>query len=59
MSDSTIGARSGEKEAVMNIHTLAGYIQHIYLVEDSKGLLLLDGCSRADVNNVCRYITQT
>lgn len=59
MSDSTIGARSGEKEAVMNIHTLAGYIQHIYLVEDSKGLLLLDGCSRADVDNVCRYITQT
>ncbi len=43
----------------MNIHTLAGYIQHIYLVEDSKGLLLLDGCSRADVDNVCRYITQT
>ena len=59
MSYSTVGARSGEKEAVMNIHTLAGYIQHIYLVEDSKGLLLLDGCSRADVDNVCRYITQT
>ena len=43
----------------MKIHTLAGYIQHIYLVEDKSGLLLLDGCSRADVDNVCNYITQT
>ena len=43
----------------MKIHTLKGYIQHIYLAEDSKGLLLLDGCSRADVDTVCNYITQT
>ncbi len=43
----------------MKIHTLAGYIQHIYLVEDSEGILLLDGCSRADVDKVCQYITQT
>ncbi len=43
----------------MKIHTLAGYIQHIYLVEDSNGLLLLDGCSRADVDKVCQFITQT
>ena len=49
----------GEKEVVMKIHTLKGYIQHIYLAEDSKGLLLLDGCSRADVDTVCNYITQT
>ena len=43
----------------MKIHTLSGYIQHIYLVEDTKGILLLDGCSRADVDNVCQYITKT
>ncbi|OJF70006.1 Zn-dependent hydrolase [Alteromonas sp. V450] len=43
----------------MKIHTLSGYIQHIYLVEDTSGILLLDGCSRADVDEVCRYITQT
>ncbi|BFT32190.1 MBL fold metallo-hydrolase [Alteromonas sp. D210916BOD_24] len=43
----------------MKIHTLSGYIQQIYLVEEEAGLLLLDGCSRADVDNVCRYITQT
>lgn len=43
----------------MKIHTLSGYIQHIYLAEDSEGLLLLDGCSRADVDKVCLYITKT
>jgi glyoxylase-like metal-dependent hydrolase (beta-lactamase superfamily II) len=43
----------------MKIHTLPGYIQHIYLAEDSEGLLLLDGCSRADVDKVCFYITST
>ncbi|WP_420934578.1 MBL fold metallo-hydrolase [Alteromonas sp. A081] len=43
----------------MKIHTLPGYIQHIYLAEDSEGLLLLDGCSRADVDKVCLYITKT
>ncbi len=43
----------------MKIHTLSGYIQHIYLVEDGDKLLLLDGCSRADVDKVCTYITQT
>ncbi len=40
----------------MRIHKLNGYIQHIYLVEDTQGLLLLDGCSRADVGMLCRYI---
>ena len=43
----------------MKIHTLPGYIQHIYLVEEDNKLLLLDGCSRADVDKVCAYITQT
>ncbi|MAO29492.1 MAG: Zn-dependent hydrolase, partial [Alteromonas sp.] len=32
----------------MRLHTLSGYIQHIYLAEHDDGLLLLDGCSRAD-----------
>ncbi|MEC8230481.1 MAG: MBL fold metallo-hydrolase, partial [Pseudomonadota bacterium] len=41
------------------IHTLPGYIQHIYLVEEDNKLLLLDGCSRAEVDKVCAYITQT
>lgn len=42
----------------MKIHTLHGYIQNIYLVEDEAGLLLLDGCSRTDVGKVCRFIRQ-
>lgn len=41
----------------MKIHTLSGYIQHIYLVEYDKGLLLLDGCSRADIETVSAFIT--
>lgn len=43
----------------MKIHTLSGYIQHIYFVEDKAGILLLDGCSRADVDMVCDYITHS
>lgn len=43
----------GEKEVVMNIYIFVGYIQYIYFVEDSKGLLLFDGCSCVDVDNVC------
>lgn len=42
----------------MQIHTLHGYIQHIFLIEDGRQLLLLDGCCRADVPMVCEYITQ-
>jgi len=42
----------------MKIHTLSGYIQHIYLAEHENGLLLLDGCSRADVDSVSQFITQ-
>lgn len=41
----------------MQLHAIAGYIENIYLVEDQAGLMLLDGCSRADVETVCRYIT--
>lgn len=43
----------------MQLHTLQGYIQHIYLAEDGNKLLLLDGCSRADVETVCEFITNT
>ncbi len=42
----------------MKIHRLQGYIQNIYLVEEAHGLLLLDGCSRADVDNVCGFIAK-
>ena len=40
----------------MKIHHLEGYIQSIYLVEYSHGLLLLDGCSRADVPRLREFI---
>lgn len=42
----------------MHIHKLNGYIQHIYLAEHAQGLVLLDGCSRADVSMLCHYIEQ-
>jgi glyoxylase-like metal-dependent hydrolase (beta-lactamase superfamily II) len=40
----------------MQIHQFEGYIQDIYLVEYDHGLMLLDGCSRADVQLICDYI---
>ena len=40
----------------MQLHTIKGYIQNIFLVEYPHGLLLLDGCSRADVASVCDFI---
>lgn len=40
----------------MKIHYLNGYIQTIYLVEYNHGLLLLDGCSRADVSYLVGFI---
>lgn len=43
----------------MKIHAINGYIENIYLVEESTGLFLLDGCSRADVSTVCEYISST
>lgn len=42
----------------MQLHIIPGYIQNIYLVQDAAGLLLLDGCSRADVSTVCDFISQ-
>ena len=42
----------------MNIHHLSGYIQSIYLVEYPHGLLLLDGCCRADVAMIRKFIEQ-
>lgn len=41
----------------MKIHHLSGYIQSIYLVEYPHGLLLLDGCCRADVKQLRDFIT--
>jgi len=43
----------------MQIHTLQGYIQNIFLVEYADKLLLLDGCSRPDIPPVCDFIRQT
>ena len=37
----------------MQLRAIAGYIENIYLVEDQAGLMLLDGCSRADVETAC------
>ena len=42
----------------MKLHQLSGYIQSIYLVEYDHGLLLLDGCCRADVPTIAGFITQ-
>ncbi|WP_137165433.1 MBL fold metallo-hydrolase [Salinimonas lutimaris] len=43
----------------MQIHTLKGYIQHIFLVREGDRLLLLDGCGRADIPMVCQFIEHT
>ncbi|UXH99953.1 MBL fold metallo-hydrolase [Photobacterium sp. TY1-4] len=40
----------------MKLHKLEGYIQSIYLVEYEHGLLLLDGCSRADIGMLKHFI---
>jgi glyoxylase-like metal-dependent hydrolase (beta-lactamase superfamily II) len=40
----------------MKLHHLQGYIQSVYLVEYPDKLLLLDGCSRADVPMLKRFI---
>ena len=39
----------------MKVHQLSGYIQSIYLVEYRHGLLLLDGCCRADVKRISEF----
>ena len=43
----------------MKIHSIPGYIQAIYLIEDEAGLMLLDGASRADVDVITAFISQT
>lgn len=43
----------------MKLHRLPGYIQTIYLVEYPHGLLLLDGCARADTNMLAHFIVHT
>lgn len=42
----------------MKVHHLSGYIQSIYLVEYPEGILLLDGCCRADVSKISEFIKQ-
>lgn len=42
----------------MKLHQLTGYIQTIYLVEYADKLMLLDGCSRADIPVVREFIEQ-
>lgn len=41
----------------MQLHQIPGHIQSIYLVEYPGGLMLLDGCSRADIGSLRRFIT--
>lgn len=43
----------------MKLHKLDGYIQSIYLVEYKDKLLLLDGCSRADIPVLKHFIIRT
>lgn len=40
----------------MKLHHLQGYIQSVYLAEYPDKLLLLDGCSRADIPMLKRFI---
>ncbi|BDX05287.1 MBL fold metallo-hydrolase [Planctobacterium marinum] len=42
----------------MKLHRIEGYIQDIWLVEESWGLMLLDGASRADVGTICDFINK-
>ena len=41
----------------MKIHHIEGYIQSIYLIEYPDRLMLLDGCSRADIRMLADFIT--
>lgn len=41
----------------MKLHQIDGYIQSIYLVEYRYGLLLLDGCCRADIPILLNFIS--
>ncbi|QIZ78938.1 MBL fold metallo-hydrolase [Ferrimonas lipolytica] len=40
----------------MQLHTVKGYIQSIYIAEYAQGVMLLDGCCRADVGTVLRFV---
>jgi glyoxylase-like metal-dependent hydrolase (beta-lactamase superfamily II) len=42
----------------MKLHCIDGYVQTILLAEYPDKLMLLDGCSRADVDNILQFITQ-
>lgn len=42
----------------MKLHQIQGYIQTILLAEYPDKLLLLDGCCRADIGKLKRFITQ-
>jgi len=44
---------------MIKLHQLKGYIQTILLAEYADKLLLLDGCSRADVDVIKHFITET
>jgi glyoxylase-like metal-dependent hydrolase (beta-lactamase superfamily II) len=44
---------------MIKLHKLDGYIQTILLAEYTDKLLLLDGCSRADVSFIKHFITDT
>jgi len=44
---------------MIKLHKLDGYIQTIYLAEYADKLLLLDGCSRADVSLIKHFICNT
>lgn len=44
---------------MIKLHRIEGYIQTIYLAEYRRGLLLLDGCCRADIPLLKSYITHT
>lgn len=46
-------------QATMKLHQLDGYIQSIYLAEYRNRLLLLDGCSRADIPTIKQFILET
>ncbi|WP_299017909.1 MBL fold metallo-hydrolase [uncultured Photobacterium sp.] len=43
----------------MKLHQIEGYIQSIYLAEYQNRLLLLDGCSRADIPVIKQFIQET
>ncbi len=42
----------------MEIRQIQGYIQSIYFAVYHDKILLLDGCCKADINQIERFITQ-